>query len=435
MKPCVCLLLCGWLLSLNPASMSAGGKAEKSFVVGRLFSPVGTVLLREPKKWSTPELYASLSRGDQLLVLPGASGVIQIKEGDVEVTLSGMLPGLTPTSVLGASARLHAGKDVDLDMTLSDGRALIKNKKKDGPIKVRLRIQEDNLDLTLNNKDTVVGIEAYRAWPAGTPFSKKLIKDREPEIHVGIFIIQGKVELQLKTEKHSLQAPAKKTVLYHLSSFGGFRGPVLLDKTPLWVKPGADRSAQATAWYKAVESLRRQLGPTQSTSGVLNKIAFDQNADALVRGIAILGCGAIGEPQLVLKGLNEEKSAVVRRAAVLAMAHGINQSQGADIGLYKTMIDSKVPAGQAEIIMELLHGFAARDLQRPETFESLISYLQHKNIGVRELAAWRLYQMVPQGKNIAFDAGASSEERARSQAAWRKLIPDGKLPPKPHTEK
>jgi hypothetical protein len=55
--------------------------------------------------------------------------------------------------------------------------------------------------------------------------------------------------------------------------------------------------------------------------------------------------------------------------------------------------------------------------------------LQHKDPGIRELAAWRLYQLVPQGKDIAYDAAGSAEERTRGQAVWRKLIPEGKLPP------
>ena len=427
MRMCLLLPLFGWLLALNPGAIRAGGAKEKAVVVGRLFSPIGTVLVRENEKWSAPELYAGLAGGQQLLVPPAATGVVQVKEGDVLLTLSGRLPGLAPSPILGASARLHANKSVDLDMTLEGGRALIKNQKKDGAIKVRLRIHDDNLDLTLLNKDSVIGLEAYRAWPAGTPFSKKLIKDREPEIHLGLFLLQGKVELQLRTEKHSLQAPAKGAVLYHLSSFGGLRGPILLDKAPLWVKPGADMSAQATAWYKAVENLRRVLADKKGLDGELAEML--KQKEPLKRAVAVLSAGAFGDSNFVLAGLQDSKSGDVRRAATLALVHECNRSQAADIGLYKALIEKKFAPGQAEIFMHLLHGFGPQDLQRPETYETLISYLQHKDPGIRELAAWRLYQLVPQGKDIAYDAAASAEDRARGQAAWRKLIPEGKLPP------
>ena len=420
----------GLLVGLLPGLGAAGNDKEKRVVVGRQFSPIGTLLVQEKgkKAWSFPELYAGISSGDRLLVLPGAKGVVQVKEGDVHLTLSGRLPGLSPSNILEAAARLHADKDFDLDMTLEEGRALIENHKKDGPVKVRLRIQDDNVDVTLVNKDAVVAIEAYRAWPAGTPFSKKTIKDREPEIHLGLLILKGKVELQLKTEKHSLTAPANGAAEFHLSSFGGFRGPVLLDKAPLWMKPGADKSKQTTAWYKEVENLRRLLADKKAIDSVLADLL--KNKDPLRRANGVLNAGALGDVGLVLAGLKDNK-ADVRRAAILALIHGCNRSQKADHAWYQALLDNKYPAGQAEIVMELLHGFSAKDLQTPETYESLISYLQHKNMGIRELAAWRLYALVPQGKDIVYDADSTAEERARAQAAWRKLVPEGKLPPRP----
>src|SRR5262249_55811977 len=131
----------------------------------------------------------------------------------------------------------------------------------------------------------------------------------------------------------------------------------------------------------------------------------------------------------VLAGLNDEKSGDVRRAAAFALVHECNRTQAADIALYKALLGKKYTPGQAEIFMHLLHGFSAPDLLRPETYENLISYLQDKDMGIRELAAWRLYALVPQGKDIIYDAAGPSEERARGQAAWRKLIPEGKLPP------
>jgi len=422
------LVIGGLLIGLVPGIGPAGNK-EKQVVIGRLFSPIGTLLVQKDGKqaWSFPELYTGLASGSRLLVLPGAKGVVQVKEGDVNLTLSGRLAGLAPSPVLGAAARLHAGKAFDLDMTLEEGRALIENRKKDGPIKIRLRIHDDNLDITLLNKDTVVGLESYRAWPAGTPFSAKPIKDREPEIHLDLLILKGKVELLLKTERHSLQAPAKGALRFHLSSFGGFRGPVLLAKVPTWVKPAADKSAQATAWYKEVESLRRLLADKKALDGILAERL--KQKDSLKRAVAVLSGGAVGDRNLILAGLNDEKSGDVRRAAVFALAHEANRSQAADIGLYKALLGKKYTRGQAEIFMHLLHGFSAKDLLRPETYETLISYLQHKDLGIRELAAWRLYGLVPQGKDIIYDAAGASEERARGQAAWRKLIPEGKLPP------
>ena len=425
------LILGGLLVGLGPGLGAAGNK-EKRVPIGRLFSPIGTLLVQEEgkKAWSLPELYAGLSSADRLLVLPGAKGVVQVKEGDVHLILSGRLPGLAASPVLEAAARLHANKDFDLDMTLEGGRALIESRKKDGPIKLRFRIQEDNLDVTLVNKGAIVGIQAFSEWPAFTPFLKKPKKNREPEIRFTLFLLKGKVELQLKTEKHSLQAPKEGVTLFHMSSFAGFNGPFFLKRPEVWIKPELDTTAETASWHKAVESLRRGLAEVKSVDIALAN-AMKQK-DPLKRAVAIQSAGGVGELGMVLKRLND-KAAQVRRAAVLSLLHESNRSQAADLGLYKFLIENRIPSGQAEIAMELLHGlcFSPQAQKRPETYETLISYLQNKNIAIRELAAWRLYALVPKGKEIVYDAAGTAAERARAQEEWRRLIPEGKLPPRP----
>ena len=62
------------------------------------------------------------------------------------------------------------------------------------------------------------------------------------------------------------------------------------------------------------------------------------------------------------------------------------------------------------------------------TYQALIHYLAHDRAAVRELAAWHLYRLVPEGRKIAYDAAAAPAERARAQAAWRKLLPAGRVP-------
>ena len=39
-----------------------------------------------------------------------------------------------------------------------------------------------------------------------------------------------------------------------------------------------------------------------------------------------------------------------------------------------------------------------------------------------------LYGLVPQGRDIAFDAAGPADQRAQAQAAWRRLIPEGQVP-------
>jgi len=77
----------------------------------------------------------------------------------------------------------------------------------------------------------------------------------------------------------------------------------------------------------------------------------------------------------------------------------------------------------------LLLGFTTSDLSTPETYEVLIEYLGNPKQVIRNLAAWHLVRLVPQGKLIAFKPNANDDESKTYQAEWKKLIPAGKLPP------
>ena len=60
----------------------------------------------------------------------------------------------------------------------------------------------------------------------------------------------------------------------------------------------------------------------------------------------------------------------------------------------------------------------------------LIEYLHHSKLPIRELSRWYLYRWVSAGRNIPYNAADPlSVDRAYKQ--WKKLIPDGQLPPRP----
>jgi hypothetical protein len=92
-------------------------------------------------------------------------------------------------------------------------------------------------------------------------------------------------------------------------------------------------------------------------------------------------------------------------------------------------------AGQAEIVLQLLHSFSDIDRDRRETYESLIAYLEHDKLPIRELAKWHLYRMVAAAKDIPYDPAGSEAQRERAVERWRKLLRDGKLPPKADSKK
>jgi len=174
-----------------------------------------------------------------------------------------------------------------------------------------------------------------------------------------------------------------------------------------------------------VERLGKEL-PTRPVEATVR--AKLKDSDTAARCQAVASLGALDDLPGLLAALTDKQHADVRRAAVLGLRHWTGRHVDNEKQLHEALGKAGYKANQATIVMQLLHGFFARQLAQPETYESLINFLQSDQLAVRELASWHLYRLVPTGRTIGYDAAASAAERAKAQAAWRKLIPEGKLP-------
>jgi hypothetical protein len=336
--------------------------------------------------------------------------------------LAGNLPELSSTPVLESVVTLHQpAAGLNLDFTLERGRVLIENHKDSGPANVRVRVQGKSLDFELLDKNSVVALELFSRWPAGVPFLKKPQADHKPVGELIFLVARGKAAIELGRGKQQLEGP----VFYRFDTLRGVEGPLALKKVPDWVKPPEDQPAKVKALQAAVEKLRRTL----ADKGVATALAQAQaSTDAVVRGVAAYSATALDNLAAGIAALKNDKAKEVRVAGIDALFHYIGRGSAEDVRLYEALVRDKIKAGQAGIIMDLLHGMSTEARQRPETYEALITHLQSDQLAIRELAAMNLYGLVPQGRDIAFDAAGSPEQRARAQAAWRKLIPEGQVP-------
>jgi len=401
---------------LIPAPLQAG---EKFFATLR--SPIGTVLQKSGEKgWRTPMLNDFIAKGSQLVALPGARGVLDLHGGDLRLIMAGNLPEISASPVLETVLTLNdPAPGVDLEFTLERGRVLIGNRKANGAAKVRARIQGKTLAWELLDKDTVVALELFSRWPVGSAFAKKPKADHQPVGDLIFMVVSGNVTIELNGQKQTIQAP----VMYQFNTQRGMEGPLPLKSTPAWVNPPIDQPEKIVKAQAAVEKLRRAI----ADQGVVAALAKAlQSPESSMRALAAYSGTALDIPAAGIAALKDGKAKEVRGAGVGSLIHYIGRGSAEDVRLYETLVGEKVKAGQAGIIMELLHGLSEEARQQPETYGTLISYLQSDQIAIRELAAVNLYALVPKGRNIAFDAGGSAEQRAQAQAAWRKLIPEGK---------
>ena len=113
---------------------------------------------------------------------------------------------------------------------------------------------------------------------------------------------------------------------------------------------------------------------------------------------------------------------------VIILRHWMGRGPGQDLKLYEAILaGKKIKPSHAVTIMNLLHSFSNADLDLPETYETLIAYLDNEDLAIRGLAYWHLYRLVPAGRKIGYNPLATKEERQQAINQWQKLIPEGQI--------
>jgi hypothetical protein len=392
-------------------------KGKPGGVIARTKSAFDTIWLLPGKGAPrTLELYGEIKEAGRVMTPPGQRGVLEVKEGDLRVTLIGGLPELAPTPVLETVVHLQPAKEHDLDLRLERGIVLLEAGKDSPGGKVILRIQDKAIVVDLH-KASAVALEMYSWWPVGVRLPKKTKPGVEPVSELWFFLLRGKADVVLEGERHALTAP----LLYRWDSFGGVQGPVALKKAPDWVEPSKIKDAEVLRLLRAGEKIRRSLEKEpRAWVDALSSKETPERVMAVYRAIANDDVAA------AVKVLNEDKSTDVRRAAVHAIRHFVGRGTEQVNELHQALADAKFQG--PGILTYLLQGFGPEERNRPELYDTLISHLGHDMMAIRHLAAEQLTFLAPVGKEIGFDPAAAPEARMKAQEAWRKLIPEGSVP-------
>ena len=226
------------------------------------------------------------------------------------------------------------------------------------------------------------------------------------------------------------KAPPGPALVEWDSLAGAHPQPQKLDKLPEWADPEASLSPDAKKKAAAIEKFR--VARAENPSAAL-KAYLDSN-DALEQRIALVTLGATDDLEPLGKALSSSRTAEQWDFGITIVRHWLGRCPGNDQKLYALLTSPAQGYTPAHAILQLLFGFTPEDLRQPETFEVLIEYLKHDQGAIRNLAAWHLVRLVPQGKTIGFKPNGTKEEFEAVQREWKKLIPAGKLPPAPKKE-
>jgi hypothetical protein len=416
-------------LLLAPAAPPAAAQPKAGAEAGRSASADGAILRREAagKGWRPVRTREPLAAGEHLVSF--RQGALDSQNGGVRLSLLGELDPEAPSPILESAVTLRENPQVDLDFTLDRGRVKITNRKEKGEALVRVHFRNQVWELALPEPGTEVALELFGRWPRGVHFTKSPKPGQGPTSDLVMVVLHGHVDLRTGTRQFALSAPPGPAYFHWDSVVGADSGPERLDRLPGWADKNAPLSARAKELHRLLDPLRARLLEV-SGDQVLAEALASKNIE--VRKLAVYSLAALGELNRLGDVLaDRQQPPEVREAAIQALRHYLGSDPAHDVKFYHLLVDEKkMSPAHAEIIADLLHTPGEADIGRPELYETLIEYLKHERLGIRELAKWHLNRLVPAGRTIKYDPAGPPEERERAYQQWKKLIPDGKLPPK-----
>ncbi len=425
------LVLAAGMPPWGPAASRAADQPESRVAVAKNVGLDATLLRRSGpgSPWMPVRADKELYSGD--LILGGLAGAIQTLNGDVGLTIKGDLADRGPFPVLETALVLHPPKDVDLDFTLERGRVAVTNLKKSGPAKVRVHSRDKAAEFTLKEPGAAFALEVYGRWPAGVPFKKDARPEDGPPLALVLLVLKGEVVVKGPKREATMKEPPGLGMFLTDDLDAASLEPLFIDKLPSWAA-GGPPSPQTVKAMQIGARLREAL-LNKPLDEVLDEAV--RSDDPLERRIAVLMMGATDSLEKLGDALTNAKHPDVWDAAVVALRHWIGRAPGQDMRLYTALIAKRgfTPV-QAEAVLSLLHSFGDEDLNTPETYETLIDYLQSDKLGLRGLAYWHLIRLVPQGQKLGYEPTDPKDKRDAAVKRWRELIPVGKLPPKPKPE-
>jgi hypothetical protein len=426
------------LLGTGACVLGAGAKepaaekeppAEKRAAAGKSLTAKATILRREKPsaKWQVVDRKETLYSGDLLIGMPDAQ--IMSRNGAVRLEFLSDLDHNSPYPIHEAGIKLHSNPRADLEVTLDRGRIDLVNAKKKGAARVLLHVWHSVWDLTLEEPGTAVALELFGRWPPGSTFKLKPGPKDVPTGDLILLVLKGEVDVKHGGFEHALRAPPGPAMIEWDNHSGADETPHHLKKLPEWAQPGGENTPVARKKKAVLERFRKAILAKGIDGAVQKYLHSDKEAD---RAVAVVVMGALDDLHDLGHALRESKHHDVWEHGVVILRHWLGRAPGQDQRLYQALVKSgKYSPVDAETTVQLLHSYGEEDLARPETYEMLIDFLEHDQLAIRGLAHWHLCRLVPEGKEIGYHPADPPKKFVAAALKWRKLIPKGKIPPRP----
>jgi len=373
-----------------------------------------------------------VSGGDLLVSLPGFRSMVLLDSG-VDLLLWGNVGEQLPLPILDAAVVLHKPpRGYDADFTLDRGRVIVFNHREGKQeAQVLVRFHKETWELAMG-PGAEVGLELV-GRDIGFAVERT---EEEPAAALTLIVRKGKVTLRDDFHEYALNEFRQGACLFTWDNKGrGSRAPI----SP----PAREESALEAAWMQfpripeqyrdmeaALDTLRTRLSNRQPVSlGVQEMVHGDKEK---YRFLGTLCLGALDYLSELIDAL-EDKDLGVREAAVIALRQWLGRKAGQDKLLKEQLLKKRYTEGQANNVLHLLRVPQREDVEKRETYAMLIDHLDSDKPGIRQLAIWHLYRLVPrkmvEDNQLMYDPTGRAEQREAMAANWKKVLDKGQLPP------
>jgi hypothetical protein len=296
----------------------------------------------------------------------------------------------------------------------------VRNVKKSGAARVRIRFHNQTWEATLNEPGTRIALELYGRWPKGVAFTPKPGPKDVPAADLVFLVLEGHVDLMHGAVQHAMSAPPGPALLHWDNMAQEDESPEKLDELPAWANKNESTSERAQMVRKVIEDFRSEVVKTSLPKAAE---AFASSEDPTHRALGVIVMAATDDAGGLYKVFTETKYPDTWDRAVVVLRNWLGRGPGQDQFLYRRLIEvRKIPPARAETILQLLHSFGDEELAHPEVYRILVKYLDNEALAIRGLAHWHLVRLVPEGKNIEFNPLAPKEERDKGHDKWEKLV-------------
>jgi pSer/pThr/pTyr-binding forkhead associated (FHA) protein len=413
--------------------------------VGSYVAPAHSVSLLlqrqgEAYPWLVLPPDARVSTATTLVSLPGYRSFIEIDRRLV-LTLWGNLPEFSWSPVLESVVMLHnPSPGVDLEFTLDRGRVVIVNQKEPaGPARVRLHFLSEEWAIDLSDPKSEIALELWTVPRAAASGSER----PRPLAYLNLFT-KGKT--RVSTPQQNVDLSDRSCLVWDSASPGSPKRLELPEQPGWWEKPPDRQSPEVRKALASLLEWCKKLGASnadpakQNTGGSAETTVVETIKTEVLEGkdldnqdVAILFLAALDEIEPLLE-LLERPSANVRGVTRYALQSWLSRGRRNGEELTELLVRRGNSKPKAERIVQLLHFLPKDALDRKETYQRLIDYLDDDKLVVRDLAFWHLSQLgtagrIPeQARGIDYDPTWERERRQPAVERWKRLVREGQVP-------